>query len=658
MAGTEIASYYASLGIRLDNSEIRKVDKFLKVIEDRILLFSRKPAAEVKLERFFVNFRKLQTVLQTALDTVSRSSVFKFENFRIDTNRLTASIEQAMRVAEKRASVNVKASSSGHSGGGGISPSHVGAGVAGGLVSRFWLPATVVAAGGYGLAGLNERNQQVVSAQLQTSATVQQAGGSATDGADAFKWLQDQGNRVGFNWLNAVGDYNSVISGLTGAGMSVKQGQDVFQGFSELARVNKLDNTRQNRLFRAISQVAGKDQLMSEELTGQIAEALPGGVSIFAEAYRRQTGGELGVKGTASIPELLKAMKDRKVKGDILTYAAQVAQERAAPGLAAASKASQAEQARFQNGLSLNALIASQAGVEEGYARIFKTLTDGLARSKPMVEAFANVFNRLTIQFEALNNVVTDLVSNALSNLTSATGLSNNQFLALSGTIIGLMFPFTRLFTIASNFAVLFQSYQRFKQGKDSLVGDWFKASPEMFTGVFALFENTKTQLGQLIDLAGKLGLALQEAFDGGAKKGFLQFFIDRLVTISATFGQLIDAMTAVSEGRWSDAIGNLKNAAILGLNGPVAGAVTGFQSKEQVEQQRQDLMNQYLQTGNEAAVSNELNQAFNITIQIDPLVAAQMDVASQAEALAAQLRAEIDDQWANGMIQWPSTGR
>jgi len=265
MVGTEIASYYASLNIKTDRSSIRDVDRFLKVIEDRILLFSRKPAAEVKLERFFVNFRRLQTVLQTALDTVSRSSVFKFEHFRVDTNRLTASIEQAMRVAEKRANVNVKATGTGHTASsGGISPSHVGAGVAGGLVSRFWLPATVVAAGGYGLAGLNERNQQVVAAQLQTSATVQQAGGSATDGADAFKWLQDQGNRVGFNWLNAVGDYNSVISGLTGAGMSVKQGQDVFQGFSELARVNKLDNTRQNRLFRAISQVAGKDQLMSK----------------------------------------------------------------------------------------------------------------------------------------------------------------------------------------------------------------------------------------------------------------------------------------------------------------------------------------------------------------------------------------------------------
>lgn len=656
MAGTEIASYYASLGIRLDNSEVRKVDKFLKTIEDRILLFSRKPAAEVKLERFFVNFKKLQSTLQTALDTVSRASVFKFENFRVDTNRLTASIEQAMRVAEKKASVNVKASSSGHGGSGGISASHVGAGVAGGLVSRFWLPATAIAAGGYGLSSLNERNQAVQSARLTTEAVVEQAGGSQQQGYEAFDWLRNQGNRVGFNYLQSSDSYNNLLSGLTGAGMSVGQGQDVFKGFSELGRVNHVDSVRQQRIFRALSQIAGKGKLQAEELTQQLGESLPGAVSLFAEAYQKQTGGSL--TGQEAIKALLDQTKKGNVKSDILTYAAQVAQQRAAPGLSRSTNTSQAQQARFQNAVSDNALIASQAGVEEGYARIFKVLTDGLARSKPMVEAFANVFNRLTIQFEALNNVVTDLVSNALSNLTSSTGLSNNQFLALSGTIIGLMFPFTRLFTIASNFAVLFQSYQRFKQGKDSLVGDWFKASPEMFTGVFALFENTKGQLNELITLAGKLGDALEGAFDAGAKKGFMQRFIDNLVTISATFGQLVSALSAVSEGRWGDAVQGLKNAAILGLNAPVAGAVTGWQSKEEVQQQRQDLIAQYMVSGSEAATSSYLNQAFNITIQIDPLVAAQMDVASQAEALAAQLRAEIDDQWANGMIQWPSTGR
>ena len=76
---------------------------------------------------------------------------------------------------------------------------------------------------------------------------------------------------MGFNFLEASGDYNKLISGLTGSGIGLKESQKVFSGFAELARVNKLDKTTQNRLFRALSQVAGKGKLMSEELKFRLA---------------------------------------------------------------------------------------------------------------------------------------------------------------------------------------------------------------------------------------------------------------------------------------------------------------------------------------------------------------------------------------------------
>jgi hypothetical protein len=99
-----------------------------------------------------------------------------------------------------------------------------------------------------------------------------------------------------------------------------------------------------------------------EELTGQIAEALPGGVALFADAYQRQSGGNL--KGTEAIQALRDAMEKRQVKGDILPIAAQIASEKAASGLSLASKASQAEQARAQNALNDQAITASKGGVE------------------------------------------------------------------------------------------------------------------------------------------------------------------------------------------------------------------------------------------------------------------------------------------------------
>ena len=56
---------------------------------------------------------------------------------------------------------------------------------------------------------------------------------------------------------------------------------------------------------------------MSEELTGQIAEALPGGVAVFAEAYQRKLAAEGrggGKTGSEAIQELRSAMERREVK--------------------------------------------------------------------------------------------------------------------------------------------------------------------------------------------------------------------------------------------------------------------------------------------------------------------------------------------------------
>lgn len=132
-------------------------------------------------------------------------------------------------------------------------------------------------------------------------------------------------------------------------------------------------------------------------MVGQLAESLPGAVSLFSEAYQRQTGQSLGVDqsltGSDAIKALQAAMKKRNVRGDILGYAAQVASERAAPSLAHSSRTSQAEQARFQNTSNDLIRLANQSGVEEGYARLFRTLNDGLAESGGLVRTLSSAFN-------------------------------------------------------------------------------------------------------------------------------------------------------------------------------------------------------------------------------------------------------------------------
>jgi hypothetical protein len=264
-----IASYWAQLGVKVDKKSVAAVDTTLSKLETRLRNFGKLTSKNLKINfdigKFNVDQQKLNLALGNALDIASMRTSFQVSRFSVDQQALNRSVANASQIASRVAKINVKASSGSlRDDLGGISPRHaVAAGGIGGLAARAYIPALALAGGGYGAGWLNRRNQDVVSAQLMTQAVVQQAGGTTEQGIQSFDWLRGQGERVGFNYLESAPDFNKLISGLTGAGMSVEQGQETFKGFAELSRVNKLDKTSQNRLFRALSQVAGKNQLMS-----------------------------------------------------------------------------------------------------------------------------------------------------------------------------------------------------------------------------------------------------------------------------------------------------------------------------------------------------------------------------------------------------------
>jgi len=433
----KVADYFAGFSVKIDKGSFAKADKELAKLESRLSGLGD-GSKGFRLSKFFVRQEKLDSALLkgleiasakltfniskfdvhqgamnlalgTALDIASTRNTFQISRFHIDQGHLNAALITAMReaalVASRAATLrpNVRTNPVGGINEGGVRARHAAAagGIAGGL-SRVYAPALALGLGGYGLSELNQRNQQVVSAQLQSQAVVQQAGGTAEQGQASFQYLRKEADRIGFNYLEASGDYNKLISGLTGSGVSVGESQKVFSGFAELARVNKLDKSTQNRLFRALSQVAGKGKLQAEELTGQIAEALPGGTALFAQAYQDQlkaTGkGKGDLTGQAAIQALLAGTKKGIVSSDILTYAGAAASQRANAGGAfdSAKTASQAEQQRYQNAVSDLAVVASDAGVEEGFARIFRTLNAGLGESDSLVKRLAEGFNDAT----------------------------------------------------------------------------------------------------------------------------------------------------------------------------------------------------------------------------------------------------------------------
>lgn len=542
-----VRRYTIDVAYKFDKSSIRQIDKAMLAIEKKLKDFSQKLRTKLTLNisNFSVDQRALNKTIGNSLDVASNRTVFEVSRFTVNQRNLQAAMLRAQRGItggngglggtnigtinyhnrnlpasewsrrqavsqqmwwERRNALREDAERAALERAGRMrSSAAVGTGGVAGFAARAYLPALGLIGGGYGLSELNQRNQQVVSAQLQSRAVIQQAGGTAVQGNASFDYLRKEADRIGFNYLESSGDYNKLIAGLTGAGVGISESQKVFSGFAELSRVNKLDKTTQNRLFRALSQVAGKGKLQAEELSGQIAEALPGGTAIFAEAYQRQIGGTK--TGQEAISDLMAAMKKGQVKGSVLTYAGQIASERANTGgaLTSASQASQAEQARFQNTVSNLSITASNNGLESGFARLFRALNDGLKEANPMVESLARGFDQT-------------------SKYVSAVFLS-------------------------------VQSLQRFFQGRDSFLGEKLFPSEESQAKAFEALNNLKSLMSEM----NKLSTNIYNGWNGLFNLFEKNSVLDKLNNTLSILGNSANVLNKLAEGDFSDAVSSAK---------------------------------------------------------------------------------------------------
>lgn len=614
----EVARYTIGTSIVFPKGEIARFDGQLKALEAKMKASAErmKGLFNLRLNSFSVNQRGLDKVLGNALDIASNRTSFHIEHFVVDQTRLNRALTAAMVKATAFTDAGITLKSPRREGSSGSvqnsthSPSRRvggGIGIYGGL-SRLLGPAAALAAGGYGAARLNQRNQEVVSAQLQSQAVVQQAGGTAEQGQESFRYLRQEGNRIGFNYLEASGDYNKLISGLTGSGIGLKESQKVFSGFAELARVNKLDKTTQNRLFRALSQVAGKGKLMSEELTGQIAEALPGGTALFAQAYQTKIKGNK--TGSEAIQQLLADMKKGLVTSDILTYAGDKASEQANKGgaLSRATQASQSQANLAQNALTDLAIVGANSGIEEGFARIFRTITAGLSESNGLVRNFAEGFNEATKWAEDL-----------------------------------LLFP---------------QSFVRALEGRDSLVADWlgidkssqlvkdWQTIKEMFNSIslikFDFLPTLEATAREIAQIMGKIAEFQQwiNQTKGSTDQPLVNGFIQPI-----TWGYQVATKTYAG---FNEAADRAQERGRRVYENPTD---TFYQNPKLYddyfgsENQKNMAMDQATE-GNDWKLngSGSVTNQFDISIHIDPATMGAVDIQGQAEDLMNRFKIELSN--------------
>ncbi|HAV9602763.1 TPA: tape measure protein [Escherichia coli] len=173
--------------------------------------------------------------------------------------------------------------------------------------------------------------------------------------------------------------FNDTLKKMTGfvasaaPSMGVGQAQDFFKTSTTYGKLMGANPETLGRAQIALEQMASKGTVSAEELKGQLAEALPGSVELFAKAY---TGSD-DAKGVA---KLLADMNKGLVKSaDLLPKVAKAMQQQidANGGLEAISKQTSTALGNLQ-GREEDWLVSFEQGYDKGFGKVLHALSDTL----------------------------------------------------------------------------------------------------------------------------------------------------------------------------------------------------------------------------------------------------------------------------------------
>ncbi|EFH8022237.1 TPA: tape measure protein [Escherichia coli] len=181
--------------------------------------------------------------------------------------------------------------------------------------------------------------------------------------------------------------------------MGIQGSEELFRNMIGYARLMGRSEEEIKRALTALSQMAGKGQVMAEELKGQLAEAVPGMVQVFAKATGK------------SEQELFDAMKKGALKSaDTLQKVTQELNRQitAKGGWKAISESTQAQLGNLKN--SWNTTLDSIfRGSEDGLQDFTRSLTNLLnalgGTGKTLGESFGSLMSDMSHGIDSLTDI-------------------------------------------------------------------------------------------------------------------------------------------------------------------------------------------------------------------------------------------------------------
>ncbi|WP_225823418.1 tape measure protein [Pluralibacter gergoviae] len=254
--------------------------------------------------------------------------------------------------------------------------------------------------------------------------------GSTEKAGKEFEYLKEQANRLGLDLLKTSRDYTQFAAAV-GDKLPRDQMRSIFEGASEWGLVTGASADEQSRALKSLNQMMSKGTVMSEELKGQLSEALPGSVGLFVKALN-------SMKGVTNLTEkdLFKLMEDGKLfSKDILPEVAKQMKIAARNG-GALDKATQSNRAswqRLQTSMQNAMNVFFTSGFGSSLTSAFDSISAAINGSGGAFEMFGHIAGKIvegaTDAFTELHDTVV-LVFRVIEYYAAKIGITGEQLKA------------------------------------------------------------------------------------------------------------------------------------------------------------------------------------------------------------------------------------
>ncbi|EFN3853232.1 tape measure protein [Escherichia coli] len=286
------------------------------------------------------------------------------------------------------------------------------------------------------------------------------------------KFIQDLTQITGMDTTETQAQFASFGASATTT-MGLEGSEELFKNLTGYARLMGRSDEQIQRALTAVSQMASKGQVMSEELKGQLSEALPGATQAFAKAlgltekqlFDKMKNGD--VKASDALPKFAKELGSqinsrggwKAIQDSTQTMLGNL-KNTWNNSLTDIFKGSEDGLQDFTRSLTnlLNALGGTGKTLGESFGSLMTDMSHGVDSLTDISYRVRAFFDEVTLAYRGLTDeqkkVVDALGSGLINSLKVLAGvIAVNKVVGVTRSIYGLMTAITRLGQVADTTA-------------------------------------------------------------------------------------------------------------------------------------------------------------------------------------------------------------